>query len=1006
MSIRTLALTTAVATALGLVGTTLPAAAAPSASDRTPYVVIMTQSPALAFEGGADGLAATKPAKGEKIDARSGKVKAYVTHLRKKQQDALRAAGITQTPRNQIAIAANGFAVSLTAGEAAKMRNVKGVAAVQPDEVRHVSTDVSPEFLGVSSAAGAWQRGFTGKGVIVGVIDTGIWPEHPSFADPGGLPKPTGAAAEVPCEFGDTGHNPQDKPFTCQNKLIGARDMRITYKSQVGPEVYNSARDYDGHGTHTASTAAGDRNVKASIFGVDRGTVSGIAPEAGIIAYSALGELGGYDSDLAAAIDQAVADGVDVINYSVGSGTPSLGLDGLAFLFATGAGVYVANSNGNAGPGPGTVGSPAFLPWVTAVGASTHTRTFTGSAILGATPAPATAAQGQRKPKPGSTQTITGASLTEALPAATLIDANDRGNPLCLDGTPFVPALHGEVVLCERGQNARTEKSKAVKDAGGAGMILMNTVDNQELVTDNHWLPTVHVTRGDGLKVRQYISQAGAGATAALTQGEKARTQGSVMAAFSSRGPVAAPGVADIIRPDVTAPGVNILAGNTPTPGEGRPGQLFQAISGTSMSSPQVAGLFALLKQAHPDWSPAIAKSALMTTARQDVTKEDGRTNADPFDFGAGHVDPGRPTQKNTMFDPGIAYDAGLLDYASFACGNIPVQVFYPEDCAALKAAGYSDEAAQLNVPSIGVGSVPGVRVIQRSITNVSGKNRLIVTAQVAQPAGYTVTVTPSRLEMAPGESATFSMTIRNNSAPVGEWRFGGLTWRGMAYAARSPIAVRGSLLTTSSQVTGTGTSGTGSVPVSFGYTGPYSVNAYGLAAPVATKGSVGQDPTHDIFDPSEIGNGVTAHQVDLTGVRLWRMTLKDSDLSRPGQSVDLDVYVYGPDGQRVAASLGAGTDERVELVDPAPGTYTVYIHGWRVGLTPVDYTFHSWAVPAQANAGSLVVTGAPASAKLGQSGTVTYSWSGVEAGATNLGLLSHKNATGQLAVTVVEVTG
>ncbi len=145
------------------------------------------------------------------------------------------------------------------------------------------------------------------------------------------------------------------------------------------------------------------------------------------------------------------------------------------------------------------------------------------------------------------------------------------------------------------------------------------------------------------------------------------------MAYFSSRGPTGAPASSDIIKPDVTAPGVQILAGNSPAAGFDAAGELFQAIQGTSMSGPHVAGLFALLKQAHPTWSAAAAKSALMTTARQDVTKQDGTTPADPFDMGAGHVDPSGPAAApNSMFNPGIVYDAGFLEYLGFLCDAAP----------------------------------------------------------------------------------------------------------------------------------------------------------------------------------------------------------------------------------------------------------------------------------------------------------------------------------------------
>jgi subtilisin family serine protease len=247
------------------------------------------------------------------------------------------------------------------------------------------------------------------------VIDTGIWPEHPSFADDGTYAAPpTGPLA---CEFGNTAHNPNDAPFTCNNKLIGAYQMLDTYRALIGadPDEFDSARDDDGHGTHTASTAAGNAGVEASMYGLPVATISGIAPRAHVVAYKALGNLGGFTSDLAAAIDQAVADGVDVINYSIGGGAGLPSADEIAFLFAADAGVFVATSAGNSGSGAATVGNPGTMPWITTVGASTQKRFYEGKITL------------------GNGKKYTGASLTPELGWTRLVDAADFGNEL-VDG--------------------------------------------------------------------------------------------------------------------------------------------------------------------------------------------------------------------------------------------------------------------------------------------------------------------------------------------------------------------------------------------------------------------------------------------------------------------------------------------------------------------------------------------------------------------------------------------
>ena len=291
-------------------------------------------------------------------------------------------------------------------------------------------------------------------------------PASPTAAPPGGYP----------CEFGNDAHDPLDAAFTCNNKLIGAYQMLGTYRAIIGAEAneFDSARDNSGHGTHTSSTAAGNRGVEASVQGSDLGLVSGMAPRAHVIMYKGLGKRGGFGSDLGAAIDQAVADGVDVINYSLGSSSATIGFDDVAFLLADDAGVFVAAANGNRGPGAATIGSPAMVPWVTSVGASTHDRTFAGTMML------------------GDGTELTGVTLTGGV-SGSLVDAADHGNELCDPSVAFLHSVAGQIVLCRRGVFARVAKSQAVSLGGGIGMILYNAVANDTLNTDNHFLPALHV---------------------------------------------------------------------------------------------------------------------------------------------------------------------------------------------------------------------------------------------------------------------------------------------------------------------------------------------------------------------------------------------------------------------------------------------------------------------------------------------------------------------------------
>jgi subtilisin family serine protease len=800
------------------------------------YIVQMVEDPAVAYEGNIPGYSATKPNNGQKLNPNSTKVKKYVGFLNSRHNQVLNAVGNGEKLYDYN-ISFNGFAAKLTPAQAAALQARPDVVKVWADAARSIQTDSSPDFLGLTAEGGLWDdlggQGSAGENIIVGVLDTGIWPEHPSFSDQSDLSDCEGRACRrtavyspPPADWHGTCVSGEEfSQNDCNYKLIGARFYRLgAAASAVIPEDYLSPRDRDGHGTHTASTAGGNANVPASIFGVDRGPVSGIAPRARVAAYKVCwNDAGCFFSDIVASIDGAVADGVDVINYSIGGGPGLTGPDDIAFLFAANAGVFVATSAGNDGPGAGTVGSPATVPWITGVGASTQSRTFEGSATL------------------GNGATYSGATVTAGTQVLPLVDSEDAGSELCLPGELDPAVVSGKIVLCLRGVNARVEKSRAVYLAGGAGMILYNPTDAQALVTDNHWVPSVHINFTDGSAVKAYIASAGASATAQINGGEKVFQDAPWMADFSSRGPNVV--ALDIIKPDVTAPGVNILAGNTPNPWLGAPGQLFQSISGTSMSSPHVAGVFALLKQAHPNWSAAMAKSALMTTASQDVMKEDGATPADPFDMGAGHITP------NSAVDPGLVYHAGLRQYAAFTCG-MNLGVFTPGSCAFLAGLGIPFDPSDLNLASIGIAELAGSQTVVRTVTNVGPA--ATYTVSVDAPPGISVSVSPSSLTLANGASATYQVTFTTqDDASLDEWTFGSLTWSDGAHNVRSPIAIKPVALAAPFEVTGSGESGSASFEITFGYSGAYTAAAHGLVPALVTSDNVLQDPDQT-FDPDD----------------------------------------------------------------------------------------------------------------------------------------------------------
>lgn len=959
------------------------------------YLVRLEAAPVVAYEGEIRGFAATRPAEGKKINPTSANVRKYAAHLTARH-DALLQTVPGATKVADYVYSYNGFAAVLTAAQAQALRQADGVQAVVKDELRQLTTDRTPDFLGLTDEGGLWAelggQGLAGEDVIIGVIDTGIWPEHPSFSDqtdladrPGNSGKRTRAYDAPPADWhGICQSGERWSQDDCNNKLIGARYFLAGHThAGIIKEDFKSARDADGHGTHTASTAGGNAGVSAEILNSELGEVSGMAPRARIAAYKACWVSGCATSDLVAAIDHAVADGVDVINYSIGSDASTLlSEDDVAFLNATLNGVYVATSAGNAGPGASTVGSPASVPWLTSVGASTKDRTFENSVVL------------------GNGAEFVGVSVTGGTDQLPLIDSADvtpnagfeeEDAELCFLGSLPASEVSGKIVLCKRGINARVEKSQAVAEAGGAGMVLYNELATEALVSDNHYIPSSHVSLADGTAIKGYIDTLGASAVATITSSHPADDQGSVMADFSSRGPDRAAG--DLIKPDVTAPGVNILAGNTPAAVLGAPGQLFQAISGTSMASPHVAGIGALLRQAHPLWTPAMIKSALMTTGRQDVFKEDGATPADPFDMGAGHIVP------NSAVDPGLVYDAGLFDYFAFLCGA--TVAIHPDDCAFLESEGFSFDGSDLNLASIGIADLAGTQTVSRTVTNVD-ETEATYTASVDAPAGISVVVEPASFTVAPGVTQEFTVTFTTGAAIPDQWAFGSLTWGDGSHSVRSPLAIKPVGVAAPEEQMGTGTTGTLSYDVTFGYEGPFSADPWGLIGATETAGNVVDDPADNINVALASGVGITVHEVVVPAdTEYSRFSLFDDYTD--GED-DLDLYVFGPIGPDYAFVGGSGSatsEEEVNVEELAAGTYDVIVHGWETDGPDANYTLFSWNVPGSAS-GNMTVASTTDTATIAGTATITVTWSDLDADTKYLGAAAYNGgSSGQTIIRV-----
>ncbi len=690
------------------------------------------------YAGGVDGLAPTSPsATGKSLKSNAKAVAAYEKHADAVIKDAtqgIRRAVPGAAVGRGFTTAYGGVSVTLPADQAKDLLRVDGVVAVQSDTLEQLQTDATPEFVGATALWPSLGGSATaGEGVIVGVIDSGVWPEHPSFVDPG-IATPPGAP--FACEFGGSAAKGDD--FACNDKLVGAYAFLDTYLAVVGaqPGEYCdasgcSARDSEGHGTHTATTAAGSPVEHAPVFGVDRGPVSGIAPGASVIAYRVCLEDGCFGSDSINAVEQAIEDGVDVINFSISGGNnPYTDPVELAFLDATAAGISVNASAGNSGPTAGTAAHGG--PWVTTVAASTSDRNFQSTLTLTA--------------DDGETFTKVGSTLTQGVTDVPVIRAADvagySGGSTCL--TPFAAgSVTGQVVVCERGVNGRIEKGYNASLGGASGMILYNpTASDTE--TDNHFLPAVHL-EGPNTELLAFLA-GHTGVTATWAQGEAAKVRGDVMAGFSSRGPLG-----DFLKPDITAPGVQILAGLTPTPvgiNSGPAGQLFQAIAGTSMSSPHLAGASALVKAAHPSWTPGQIKSALMTSSTQDVLKEDGVTPADPFDRGAGSM------------------RVNLAAAATVTISETPAALGAP--------AGTPSERVDLNLPSIQASPLPGSLTTHRTVQNVTGRAQPFK-AKAVGSNGLKITVSPSSFSVKPGGTQQITVTLDGTEAPRG-WTFGTIT--------------------------------------------------------------------------------------------------------------------------------------------------------------------------------------------------------------------------------------
>lgn len=973
----------------------------PTPVDGTPghYIVVMKGDPLATYDGGTKGLKATKPDKGDKLDARSADSQKYIAHLKNEQRKLAKKEGVTPDTEYQVTV--NGFAADLSGAQVDRLRVSKDVLGVYPDTIRHPQAQSSTEFLGLGDDAkglgGVWQQtggvGTAGAGVVVGVVDTGIAPENPSFAGDKlkkannkksqGQPYTDGTYVYFDKADGNTFQSPivtgqeWDK-HDYSTKLVGAQYFS-TGAEAAGFDFqydYLSPRDGAGHGSHTASTAAGNFGVKASVSGVDLGTISGVAPAAKIAMYKACYE--GPDpavttddicalSDLVAAIDAAVEDGVDVINYSIGGGaaTGVVEPDDLAFLSAGAAGVFVSVSAGNAGPDPITADHAS--PWYTTVAASSIP-TWEGTVRF-----PGFEKAGASVSVPFGSQ-INGPSIY-AGDAAT-----GEGAELCLPGTLDAAEVKDHIVVCDRGENARAEKSEVVKAAGGIGMILVNVPGGADsLDNDFHVIPTVHLAAANRAAVLEYV-RGGADRPVTLI-GENTTgvtTPVPQIAGFSSRGPMKAAG-SDIIKPDVAAPGVAILAA-TNNARKAKP--TFGILSGTSMASPHVAGLGALYLGERPNATPAEIKSALMTTA-YDTVNADGSKSTDVFAQGAGQVDAKR------YFEPGLLYLNDVQDWASYIEGVLPGSFTGVDPI----------DASDFNGASISIGSLASAQTVTRTVTSTAaGTYR----AKASIP-GVNVTVEPSTLRFSKaGQSKTFTVTFDNSSAAVEKWATGSLTWKSRSGDVRSPLAVFPVTADAPAEVAATGTDGSTSVEITPGLNGTLPLNLNGLTPLQLLVDEDNPVDGHSGDGQSGDDNNDVAWTVDVPeGTTLSRFDLDSSDDA--GSDLDLTVYrvVSSTDLRYYERwqSATASADEQVTVIAPTAGTYLVIANIYSAP-NPMTWDMTYANVASGADQGALTATPNPLSVTRGQPVSYDLSWSGLDA-AKYLGVVQYGDSDVRTIVTV-----
>ncbi|CAD6335535.1 unnamed protein product [Miscanthus lutarioriparius] len=793
------------------------------------YIVTMEGDPVVSYQGGVEGFPATAVDLDEEMDVTSEAVASYALHLRghhDKLLDSLLVEGTYEKLYSYHHLI-NGFAVHMSSLQAEFLRKAPGVKHVERDMKVQKLTTHTPQFLGLPT--GVWPTGGgldrAGEDVVIGFVDSGIYPEHPSFAA-----HKTDPYGPVPRYKGKCEMDPVTQRSFCNGKIVGAQHFAKAAMAAgaFNPDVeFASPLDGDGHGSHTAAIAAGNNGIPVRMHGHEFGKASGMAPRARVAVYKVLYRLfGGYVADVVAAIDQAVHDGVDILNLSVGPNSPPtatrstfLNPFDAALLSAVKAGVFVAQAAGNGGPFPKTLVS--FSPWITTVAAGVDDRRYknhltlgNGKLISGLGVSPAT----------HGNMSFSLISAADALlgSSATKYSALDCQRPELLNKRK----VQGKILLCGYSFNyisgtASIKKvSQTARSLGAAGFVV--AVENSYPGTKFDPVPVsipgiliTDVSKTEDLidyynssTIRDWAGRATAfKATAGIADGLAPTLYNSApqVALFSSRGPDVKDFSfqdADVLKPDILAPGNLIWAAWAPngTDESNYAGEGFAMVSGTSMAAPHISGIAALIKQKNPKWSPSAIKSALMTTANtldkgshplraQQYTASEMMTlsRATPFDCGSGAVNP------KAALDPGLVLDATHEDYITFLCSIPDVNQSEVSNIAgsACNSNSKGRRPFDLNIPSIAISQLRGTVTLKRTVTSVSDETETY-TIMTRMPPEVALEVTPPAVTVLPGASREVTVALTARSV-TGTYSFGEIAMKGdRGHLIRIPVVAMG----------------------------------------------------------------------------------------------------------------------------------------------------------------------------------------------------------------------